>query len=200
MFASELKNSLHRLIFIKTFKIGRVSTDTIDTKNSLNSKLHFESISSVWILNTLKVIHVLNSGPSRFTIGVIGTSNKRNSTIGIIVEIICELVREWKGPRKTPFSLLLIIFLMGICIWKCSLKSELHFECTCSIQFLPLKPSKTRSKAADQRHLSQTNMRDELKEVIRVLQLVHYDVDGWEPISVSELKRLKEHGFLDLFL
>ena len=43
-------------------------------------------------------------------------------------------------------------------------------------------------------------MRDELKEVIRVLQLVHYDVHGWEPISVSELKRLKEHGFLDFFL
>ena len=42
-------------------------------------------------------------------------------------------------------------------------------------------------------------MRDELKEVIRVLQLVHYDVHGWEPISVSELKRLKEYGFLVFF-
>jgi len=50
-----------------------------------------------------------------------------------------------------------------------------------------------KAQAAEQRHLSQTNMKDELKEVIRVLQLVHYDVHGWEPISVSELKRLKEN-------
>jgi len=36
-------------------------------------------------------------------------------------------------------------------------------------------------------------MQEELREVIRVLQLVHYDVHGWEPISLAELKRLNQN-------
>jgi vinculin len=36
-------------------------------------------------------------------------------------------------------------------------------------------------------------MQEEFREVIRVLQLVHYDVHGWEPISLAELKRLNNN-------
>ena len=36
-------------------------------------------------------------------------------------------------------------------------------------------------------------MQEELREVIRVLQLVHYDVHGWEPISIAELNRLNHN-------
>lgn len=50
-----------------------------------------------------------------------------------------------------------------------------------------------RAQAAEQRDLAQVNMQDELREVIRVLQLVHYDVHGWEPISLAELKRLNQN-------
>ena len=53
-------------------------------------------------------------------------------------------------------------------------------------------PDSEKSQAADQRQVSQGQMQEELKEVIRVLQLVHYDVHGWEPISMAELKRLKQ--------
>ena len=50
-----------------------------------------------------------------------------------------------------------------------------------------------RQNSAEQRDMAQHAMQEEFREVIRVLQLVHYDVHGWEPISISELKRLNEN-------